>query len=411
MTAVKFCQWANDVLLPSHVLSSNMPRTISIRTANRWLHQFGFTPQSHKKGPYVDGHEREDVVKSREEFLKQITDPKKSHKPPPPCSDETAPVPGPDAESQKQLVLIYHDENIFTINEGQTWMWATEDAPVIQPKTKGSGIMVSDFIDQHNGYLRLTDTEFAVGKTADPQMVQMARALLEYGAEREGYWTSEKFMANIKNAAKIAMHKYPASSYTVCWIFDQSSCHRAFAEDALNAKRMNVRPGGAQPKMRDTVWAGHVQKMTMDDRTPKGMKMILEERGINTSSMKADDMKIVLSFHDDFRTEKTLVEKFLIDEGHKVMFLPKFHCELNPIERVWGQAKCYSRQYTNYTLVCLCKIVNPALDSVTTDLIRKYFRKVGDYERAYIEGKKAGKEVESAVKVYKSHRRVFFESN
>ena len=139
--------------------------------------------------------------------------------------------------------------------------------------------------------------------------------------------------------------------------------------------------------------------------------MILEERGINTSSMKADDMKIVLSFHDDFRTEKTLVEKFLIDEGHKVMFLPKFHCELNPIERVWGQAKCYSRQYTNYTLVRLRKIVNLALDSVTTDLKRKYFRKVGDYEKVYIEGKKAGKEVESAVEVYKSHCRVFFESN
>ena len=177
MTAGKFCQWANDVLLSSHVLSSNMPQTISVCTANRWLHQLGFTPQSHKEGPYVDGHEREDVVKSREEFLKQITDLKKSHKPPPPCSDEMAPVPGPDAESQKQLVLIYHNESILHTNEGQTWMWATEDTPVIQPKTKGSGIMVSDFVYQHNGYLRLTDTEFAVGKTADPQMVQLARSL------------------------------------------------------------------------------------------------------------------------------------------------------------------------------------------------------------------------------------------
>ena len=43
------------------------------------------------------------MVKSREEFLKQITDLKKSHKLPP-CNDETAPVPGPDTESQKQLV-------------------------------------------------------------------------------------------------------------------------------------------------------------------------------------------------------------------------------------------------------------------------------------------------------------------
>ena len=292
-------------------------------------------------------------MKSRGEFLKLIMDLKKSHKPPPPCSDEMAAVPGPDAESQKQLTLIYHDESIFNTNEGQSWMWATEDTPVIQPKTKGSGIMVSDFIEPHNGFLRLTDAELAVAKAADPDMVQMARVLLEYGAEREGYWTGEKFMKNIKDAVKIAKHKYPTDSYTVCWIFDQSSCHKAFAEDALNANRMNVRPGGAQSRMRDTVWARQVQKMVLADGTPKGMKMILEERGINTSSMKADDMRTVLSFHDDFRTEKTLVEKFLSDEGHKVVFLPKFHCELNPIERVWGQAKCYSRQYTNYTLVRL----------------------------------------------------------
>ena len=403
MTAGKFCQWVNNELLPSHVLSSNFPRTISVRTANRWLHQLGFTPESHKKGSYVDGHEREDVVKSRGEFFNLIMDLKMSHKPPPPCSDEMAAVPGPDAESQKQLTLIYHDESIFNTNEGQSWMWATEDTPVIQPKTKGSGIMVSDFIEQHNGFLRLTDAEFAVAKAADPDMVQKAQALLEYGAEREGYWTAEKFMKNIKEAVKIAKHKYPTNSYTVCWIFDQSSICR---------RRSQCKPhGGAQSRMRDTVWARQVQKMVLADGTPKGMKMILEERGINTSSMKADDMRTVLSFHEDFRTEKTLVEKFLSDEGHKVVFLPKFHCELNPIERVWGQAKCYSRQYTNYTLVQLRNIINPALNSVSADLIRKYFRKVGDYERAYIEGKKAGKEVESAVKVYKSHRRVFFESS
>ena len=91
------------------------------------------------------------------------------------------------------------------------------------------------------------------------------------------------------------------------------------------------------------------------------------------------------------------------------MFIPKFHCELNPIERVWGQAKVYSRKHSNFTLACLRQIVDPALDSISTDLIRKYFRKVQDYETAYLEGKKAGKELEKAIKVYKSHRRIFNE--
>ena len=51
-----------------------------------------------------------------------------------------------------------------------------------------------------------------------------------------------KFMQNIRNAVKTVKHKYPSTSHTVCWIFDQSSCHRAYADDALNVKRMNIRP-------------------------------------------------------------------------------------------------------------------------------------------------------------------------
>ena len=159
--------------------------------------------------------------------------------------------------------------------------------------------------------------------------------------------------------------------------------------------------------MHDTMWGRRVQKMVMEDGRPKGMKMVLEERGINTRRMNADDMRVVLSNHEDFRTEKTIVEHYLVNRRHLVHFMPKFHCELNPIERVWGQAKVYTRTHTNITLVRLRQIVGPALDSVQADLIRKYFRRVDEYERAYLEGKKAGKELEQAVKVYKSHRRIF----
>lgn len=98
-------------------------------------------------------------------------------------------------------------------------------------------------------------------------------------------------------------------------------------------------------------------------------------------------MRIVLSFHDDFKNEKTIVEHYLNERGHIVMFVLKFHCELNPIERVWGQAKVYSRMYTNFTLPRLRQVVDPALDSVSVDLIRKYFRKVEEYQRAYVEGR------------------------
>ncbi|KAJ6617726.1 hypothetical protein B0H10DRAFT_2434264 [Mycena sp. CBHHK59/15] len=43
-------------------------------------------------------------------------------------------------------------------------------------------------------------------------------------------------------------------------------------------------------------------------------------------------MQRVLSLQQDFREEKPLLQLIIEKAGHKCLFLPKFHCELNPIE-------------------------------------------------------------------------------
>jgi hypothetical protein len=43
------------------------------------------------------------------------------------------------------------------------------------------------------------------------------------------------------------------------------------------------------------------------------------------------------------------------------LFLPKFHCELNWIERYWGAAKKYARRHCTYSLAALRTIVPIAL--------------------------------------------------
>ena len=346
-------------------------------------------------------------------MVKQLQD---SHQQPLPCEDDILPnisapttsAPSTSSRPQKKFVMIYHDESIFNTNEGQTWMWGTDDKPAILPKTKGLGIMVSDFIEQHGGFLRLTSQErHANAIEADPDFPKEARQFLEYGGEREGYWTSQRFMDQMIKAVKIAELKYNKTELTLVWIFDQSSCHKAFAPDALNVNKMNVLPGGAQAKLRDTMWAGNLQQMVFNLAVPKGMKRVLEERGINTATLRGDDMQKILANHKDLKNEKTIIESFLTDKGHVALFLPKFHCELNPIERVWGEAKRYSRTYTNFTLQRLRNQLPDALDSVSTTTIRKYVRKGRYDERAYAEGHHAGSEVERAVRLYKSHRRVF----
>jgi hypothetical protein len=45
-------------------------------------------------------------------------------------------------------------------------------------------------------------------------------------------------------------------------------------------------------------------------------------------------MARLLSQQDDFKNQPSMLETFIHSRGHECMFLPKFHCELNPIEMV-----------------------------------------------------------------------------
>lgn len=80
-------------------------------------------------------------------------------------------------------------------------------------------------------------------------------------------------MIQIEHACEIAEVKYPHDDgWKIVWVFDQSSCHKAMSPDALDASKMNVNPGGKQPAMHDTVWAGEPQKTCLNLGIPKGMK-------------------------------------------------------------------------------------------------------------------------------------------
>jgi transposase len=52
----------------------------------------------------------------------------------------------------------------------------------------------------------------------------------------------------------------------------------------------------------------------------------------------------ILASHKDFFEQKSALEELLLARGHKCLFLPKFHCELNPIEMYWAYCKNLYRQ-------------------------------------------------------------------
>ena len=86
--------------------------------------------------------------------------------------------------------------------------------------------------------------------------------------------------------------------------------------------------------------------MTLETGEPKGLQQTLEEHGFNIVGMRAKCSPVcpienkhccmahLLSKEEDFHNQVSLLEQMITDWGHLCMFLPKFHCELNPIEMV-----------------------------------------------------------------------------
>ena len=109
--------------------------------------------------------------------------------------------------SSTQLFL-FHDETTLQANEDQPTVWALKGTKVIQSKSKGSVIMISDFIYEQTGYLALMDEEYKRAKQSDPTIKKHARQWLEYGEAKEGYWTSDKFMKQTREVAKIVDFKF-----------------------------------------------------------------------------------------------------------------------------------------------------------------------------------------------------------
>src|SRR6266498_5944037 len=156
---------------------------------------------------------------------------------------------------------------------------------------------------------------------------------------------------------------------------------------------------------------------------PKGIKQILIERGLWHNSLHLecqlckgknkviDSTRInycarrIMSLQPDFLTQKSELETVIEEAGHKCIFYPKFHCELNFIEMYWGAAKRYTREYCDYTWNGLQKTVPEALDSISLITIRRFAQKSWRYMDIYRKGI-TGKFAIFAGKKYKSHRKV-----
>jgi len=113
----------------------------------------------------------------------------------------------------------------------------------------------------------------------------------------------------------------------------------------------------------------------MADGTPKGLRMILEERGLWRARLRLQCRKengnlkkqclsggpccarALMAKEPDFKAQQSRLEEEVELVGHQIHFFPKYHYELNFIEYYWGAAKQYPRKRCGYTIKGLRKMV------------------------------------------------------
>lgn len=418
--------YIEEVVFPTKI-GSIKKDTIGEETCRRYMHLWGFEYDELKKGVFYDGHERPDVVKYRQEWLKKMFTYKKYMKDF--SGDNLDQIVEPILNSnEKEHVMVTHDECHFYSNDGRKTVWVLDEENVLRPKHIGRSIMVSDFLCPCHGPLRLTEEEMQQHPQIQHQEARVLRSV-----QVDGYWKSEHMVDQLYNRAiPIFEVLHPGCIGVFC--FDQSTNHNAMAEDALAVSKMNLSPGGQQPQMRNgwfitTTGQMITQQMVFDENypdatlrgKPKGIKQILLERGLWREGLKLSCEKCmkreevpersdccarrIMMLQPDFASQKSILEETVEKMGHIIEKYPKFHCECNFIERYWGYSKRETRRRCRYTYADLLRTVPEVLNSVPITVIRKFSRKSWRYMDAYQRGLE-GRVAEWAVKKFKSHRRL-----
>jgi hypothetical protein len=150
----------------------------------------------------------------------------------------------------------------------------------------------------------------------------------------------------------------------------------------------------------------------------KGMQAILEERGfVDASNLRVECKSFkcapkaqaccccrLLYNQPDFANVESILETTCRSEGILIMFLPKFHCELNFIEQCWGYAKrVYRLNPESSREDHLQKYTLAALKAVPLKSMRKFATRSRRFMNAYERGLN-GRQAAWAARKYRGHR-------
>ncbi|CAM9624044.1 unnamed protein product, partial [Pylaiella littoralis] len=165
----------------------------------------------------------------------------------------------------KRVIFCFQDECIYRGNDDQRCSWVPPNFNGLKKKGERAGIMISGTIVDNVGFVAGNQSDIdkaqelrrqrcrkaaVAGGLAEPEKYRDISMLheeagmfhtyfkLEYGKNKEGYWTGALMLDHMAGVLDLLAVKFP-NHRSVCF-FDWSSCHDCADKGSPSVTRMNL---------------------------------------------------------------------------------------------------------------------------------------------------------------------------
>ena len=206
----------------------------------------------------------------------------------------------------KSLMILGQDECIFKQYIFTNGVWVLPDGTrELVPKDEGHGVMLSSLCSRELGYgfelskaildevnikregkhySDSTAAKLRNGTSLKPRLtVSPFVRQLEYRNGLEGYWSYEHMVLQIEDCLDVLHVTHPHFDYL--FLLDHSNGHDRLQPDGLSLSKINIKFGGKQPKMRDSILTSihfgpyHTPGMKLQPGCTQSMKFCEDDDG------------------------------------------------------------------------------------------------------------------------------------
>ena len=196
----------------------------------------------------------------------------------------------------KEVYHIGQDESIYKAYALPKGIWIIDGKHGMRKKTDGPGEMVSGWQDEERGFgLPMTEVELMLvqdwqrqhgRKEEDIIKTSPGVEFLQYGKNKEGYWTFEHFLKQTMDVLDVLEALYPERQVVI--EVDHSQGHAKLDPDALHAKSMGVKVGHGQRIPRKQT-GSYITKGCLEPRGHTRGQPVVRESQVQHFYFREDD--------------------------------------------------------------------------------------------------------------------------